>query len=398
LELIARRTGKPTSFFLRSGKPKDNAPDNQPSVPNKELQQLSRLAATAADHQQVIDTGSKILPAVSDDWSEAQIRYYLGRAYVQSSQPAAGLEHLRRASSLFVQLNDPWMVVECMDWEAGALYLLERPEALTLASEALARCRQLSPVPVSTEVRILGHIAAVHTLHHQWKEAISRYEEAIEKAGALRDLSRVARMYNDLSLAYQESGALDKAAAYLHKAVAVHEMLNNRAEMAFAENNLALVLIEQGQLEAAEQHLKTSLLMFDELKLENRRSHAVLTLAELNIARGSFGEAEQFARDALRLATRNEEPMTASLVHQVLGQIAGHRKDRATADREFATAIAILLRLDVPARLIECHTKYGKVLEDRGEEGLALQQLKAAIALTGQKIAVTGQTRSEQPA
>jgi tetratricopeptide (TPR) repeat protein len=238
---------------------------------------------------------------------------------------------------------------------------------------------------VSTEVRILGHIAAIHTLHHEWQEAIGRYEEAVERAGNLRDLSRVARMYNDLSIAYQQTGALAEAAAYLHKAVAIHQMQNDRQELAYSENNLASVLMEQGQLATAERHLQVALKLFDELQLETRRSHVVLSLSELNIARGDYELAERYADQALTLATRNLEPMTAALAHQVLGQMAELRQDQARADDQFSKALAILRGLEIPQRLIECHTKYAEILEDRGDIGKALQHLKAAVGLEGRQ-------------
>ncbi len=399
LELIARRTGKPTSYFLRAhSEVRGTAPESikpQDQLPRAGVEELARVAM-AGNGQQAIDAALRLLPTVCEARSQAHVRYYLGRAYVQLSQPDAALEHLQRARVLFGQMEDPWMTVECMDWEAGALYLLERSEALRLATDALARCRDLSPVPVLTEVRILGHIAAIHTLRHEWNEAISRYEEAIEKAGAVRDLSRLGKMYNDLSLAYQRTGALNAAAAYLHKALAVHEMQQNRQEQAFSENNLALVLMEQGQLAAAERHLQASLTLFDELKLVTRRSHALLSLSELKMTRGSFPEAQRLAAEALALATNNHEPMTAAMSHQLLAQLAEQCGDPSNADQEFSKAIAILEGLDVPKRLVECHAKYAQILEARGDSTLALQHLKAAVAVVIPEVARSYQRRIER--
>jgi tetratricopeptide (TPR) repeat protein len=283
-------------------------------------------------------------------------------------------------------MEDPWLLVECMDWEAGALYLLERPEALAVATEALARCRDLKPIPIDIEVRILSHIAAIHTLHHEWGTAIQRYEEAIERSGNLRDLSRLGKMYNDLSLAYQEMGRLVEAAGYLHKALAVHEMQNNRQELAFCENNLGLVLVEQGELLAASQHLRTSLEMFDELKLERRRSHVLLSLSGLEMTRGDLEEAEVLAKQALDVASGNDEPMTAAAAHQTLGQLAAQRGDHALADRQFSSAIAMLGNLNAPKRLVECHTRYAEILESRGDAAGVVDHLKAAIAATSPEL------------
>jgi tetratricopeptide (TPR) repeat protein len=399
LELIAHRTGKPVSFFLAGTSPRISDRSNQGVRQQKlpELSELERLAL-AEDPQALREHASALLERVHDPRREGQLRYYLGRAQVQLSEPQAAQVNLHRAGEIFSQLNDAWMVVECMDWEAGALYLLERPEALELTQRALRQCRDLSPIPITTEVRILGHIAAIHVSRHEWTQAISVYEQALGRAGALRDLARMARMYNDLSIAYQEMGDLAQAGAYSHKALALHEMQNNREALAFSENNLALVLMKQGQVAAAESHLRKSLAVFEELGLDQKKSHVLLSLSELSMTRRDSDEARWFAEGALELAERNHEPMTLALAHQALGQLAAAGGDPKRSDAEFELALGLLTPLKVVERLVECHTKYAAVLEARGDNLQALKHLKLAVACSHPTLALVDTVEAESSA
>jgi tetratricopeptide (TPR) repeat protein len=385
LRLIAVRTKKPLSYFLAEEvveRPKrisagKRLPNGAAFTQATDLEQL----ALSNDAARLHDAAETKLRAASNPRERAFAHFYLGQAELQLSQPQTALEDFRAARNLFEQLQDPWMAVDCMDWEAGALRALERADALAVAQEALRRCRQLKPRPTATEVRILGHIGSIHVFRHEWTQAIESYEQAIEAAGSVRDLNRVARMYQDLSLAYQEIGDLNQAAAYSHKALALYEMERNRQAVAFAENDLALVLIKQGQLDAADRHLRGSLATFDELGLKQSRSHVLLSFSDLETARGAHDEAEGYAQSAVDAANEVGEEATAALAHQVLGKLATGRADHDRADREFSIALSSLSQLGAGERLLECHVTYADALETRGDHEAAVQHLKAAIAL-----------------
>ena len=389
LEHIANRTGKPIAFFLVDGGGAPRRPVRG-SAADPGLDRLEQLAL-AGEWRALRDTAYGMLPPVRGAGEEALVRYYLGRAQVELREAEGAVDNLRQARTLFQEVGDGWMVVECMDGEAGALYMLERREALELAEAALRECRKLSPVPLSTEVRILGHIGAIQLTHHQWAKAVAFYEEAVHTAGGLRDLTRLARMYNDLSVAYQEMGNLTRAASYSHKALALYGMQQDRLAMARAENNLALVLMKQGDLDAAERHISASLASFDELHIEPSKSHVLLSMGELYLHREAFEQAHDYISQALELAERLGESMTAALALQFLGRLAARAGNHARTDQAFTQAIALLTSLGVTERLVECHAQYAELLGDRGDKDLAIEHWRQAMAVV-RPYAVPGDT------
>ena len=380
LEHIAQRTGKPVAFFIGDGGGAPPRP-GRGTATDPALDQLEQLAL-AGDWRALRDTAYGMLPPARGAGEEALVRYYLGRAQLELKDPDDALDNFRRARTLFQETGDGWMVVECMDGEAGGLYMLERGDALELAEAALRECRKLSPVPLSTEVRILGHIGAIQLTHHQWAKAVTFYEEAVRAAGALRDLSRLARMYNDLSVAYQEMGNLTRAASYSHKALALYGMQQDQKSMALTENNLGLVLMKQGDLEAAERHISGSLAIFDQLQVERGKSHVLLSMGELYLHRQAFAQAEDYITQALELAERLGESMTAGLALQFLGRLAARAGDHARTDQVFLQAIALLSALGVTERLVECEAEYAEILGARGEKDLAIEHWRRAVAVS----------------
>lgn len=387
LQLISERTGKPISYFVAAA-PSDRAPASalravRRASRRSEWPEVSQLEALklAGDAPSLGEAARRLIATATDPHARAHAHYYLGLAQLDGKEPQAAVDNFRTARHLFNQLRDAWMVVECGDAEAGALYALERPEALAAAEEALARCRELTPLPASTEVRILGHLGSIHISRHDWKEAVRYYEEAVARAGAIRDLSRMARMYQDLGSAYQELGALSQAASYSQKALGLYEMQHNSEALAYVENNLALVLMKLGELGAAERHLQASLSGFESLGLERRKSNVLLTLSDLELARNNPDAAETYAAEALRLAEANDERLTAARAHQSLGQLAAESHDIEETDRRFEVAIKLLTAADAGERLIESHKSYAEILKKRGDREAAYAHVEAALAL-----------------
>jgi tetratricopeptide (TPR) repeat protein len=272
------------------------------------------------------------------------------------------------------------MAVDALDWEATSHYLTESAEALPLQLQALRRCRLLRPVAPAIESRIRGHLGAIYTARHEWAEAIKSYEAALAAREGIRDMGRLARMYNDLTLAHLELGEAERALEYARKALAIHSLFRDEASLARVENNVALALMRQGVLDSrAEDHLARSLERCRRLGLETGRSHVLLSLGELHGRRGQFEQADVALAEALELAERLGERMTLASGYQLLGWLRQRRGDHAGVDAAFRRALEILSRLQVRERLAECHVQYAKALEARGDVASAVVHWKQAV-------------------
>lgn len=371
LEHIARRTGKAVEFFL--AEPAGVSDDTQSS--------LIELEAMVADgrNDEAIRLGEWLLDQGTSAFRLGRIRYFLGQAYSGSSQPERAARLLAEARAHFEAVNDGVMLAECIGAQASLANLTQSKDALALAEEAVAVCRSLGAVPAPIEARLLGVLGTAHVANRNWDEAIACYEQAIEAAGPVLDLRRVARMYGGLGTAYRENGQADAAARYATRSVAVLEVLRDRISLARSENNLALVLMARGELAAAHRHLERSLQLSDEGDLESGRSHVLLSLCELSLQEGNPEQAYDFARQALQLAQRLNEGATVAEAHVWLGRIADQRNEHETSDREFELAIHGFEALGMRERLLQCHGSYAEILERRGELAKAYGHMKQAL-------------------
>ncbi|MGH7778120.1 MAG: tetratricopeptide repeat protein [Candidatus Dormibacterales bacterium] len=389
LELIARRTGRPVSFFL----PEPSSVPGGSGVALSRLDEIEGLAARE-DFRGVIAVAEPQLEELNDAWTEARLRFHVGGAHTRLMETEQGGPHLRRARELFESLGDRWMVVECMDRQAVAMLLEQNPGSLELAQEALRECRRLDPVPVPTEARILSHIGGMHVARHDWARAIESYREALEVAGGLRDLNRLAQMYEGLSVAYRALGSPARAAEYAHKAIAIHSLMRDQASLSRAHGQLGVVLMHQGDLESAERHLRDAIALRQAMGIDRGVGGHLISLGELELARGDRAAAEALIKEGMETADRLGERLSLAAGHQALGQLAAQLEDRERTDREFTAAVALLKELRVDERLVEAYSGYAEILEGRGDTELALAQWKLALALSRPQL-VRGQRTLE---
>jgi tetratricopeptide (TPR) repeat protein len=220
LEHIALRTGKPVEFFLADpGGVSNEAQDG--------LVELETMLAHGL-YTEAIELGNKLLSLGSSAYRLGPIRYHIARAYLQLGKPEPAGELLRQASAHFESVGDVLMLAECLGSQASLAYMTQQPGAVALAERALALCRSLKPVPETTEARLLGTLATAHLADSDWEKAMLLYREAIEAAGSLHDLRRLALMYHGMSIAYQETAQTDAATRYANRSLALLEVLRDR--------------------------------------------------------------------------------------------------------------------------------------------------------------------------
>jgi len=390
LEHIARKTGKTVEFFLADESGSTDATRTG----------LIELEARVAEerYEEAIALGEQLLDLNTSAHRLGQLRYLLAQAHLQLGRPDQAASLLGEAHVHFESVDDRLMLAECMGSEAQVACMMQKPNAQELAERALAVCREIKHVPEATEARLLSILATVHVANRGWADAIRLYEEAIEAAGSLFDLGRMARMYSGLSMAYRETGHVDAAVKYAGRSIALFEVLRDRSALARAENNLGLILLAQGDRPSAQKHLDRSLELAEEAHLEVGRSHVLMSLAELSLAQGNVQSARQFAQQALDMAERVSEAANVAEAHVWLGRIAAEVGDDELADTEFDIAIRGLTELGVEERLLRCHGVYAEILEKRGELKSAYEHMKKAFSASRPGLLQGAENESEERA
>jgi tetratricopeptide (TPR) repeat protein/DNA-binding XRE family transcriptional regulator len=375
LRLISRKTRLPIDYFLldpKSGPTPNEMPDD--------IFELERLTARR-DFEALVELGSVLLPKATGD-DAALVKFYLGQANCRLVRPEEALKHLPGARLHFERRGDEAMAVETLDWEASALGLLEDPQAMRLASEALDRCRRLDPKPMLTEARILGHIANLHVVGHSWSEAARYYEAGIEAAGAVKDLLQLAKMHHGLGTVYQRMFDPVQARQQFDKALALYSAESDQGSIFRVEIDLGYLLLSTGQLNSAEEHLLRALAGSNEVNLDRRgRGFILNNLGEVYLRKGDISRAREYAVRALESGLALNERIVLAEAHALLGKIAEHEGSRRTADDEFGKAIAMLEQINMPDRLRDMHMEYAAMLDARPDTVQSARHWKRAAEL-----------------
>src|SRR5712692_7648865 len=374
LEQIARQTRKPIEYFL--------IPDSPAFAERQtQLSELERLTAVR-ELQKVVDMGLALL---QQQWSAADaalIHFSIGQALCRLVRPAEALQHLKLARGEFERLGDESMAVEALDWESSALGLLDDPEALPLASEALERCRKLEPKAPLLEARILGHIAGMYVIAHSWVLAVRYYEAAAASASGVKDLQLLAKMHHGLGVAYQRMQQPSTARQHFDKALALYSIESDLSAVYRVEIDLGDLLLHQGQLDSAEQHLLKALAGSTDLNMD-RRGHGYIlaNLGDVHLRRGELSEAEAYLHQALELAEAIPERIVIANSRILLGKLSERQGNEGLADTQFETAIRILEEMGMPDRLRDAHMEYAEVLDARDDSVSGARHWKLAAEI-----------------
>jgi tetratricopeptide (TPR) repeat protein len=380
LELIARKTHRPISYFL----PGRGSTDSERSARD----QLERLVQTE-EFAAAIELANRLLDQHLPTGFEADVHLLLGRALVRLHNGEDALDHLRLARAVFDELGDAVMGVEALDQEATALFLLDDPNALAMSVEALRRCQRLTPPSPALEVLIRLHLASIQFRRGDAQSMVALLEKALQLSTIEPNVRHIAGIHDSLSLAYQQLGQFSLAVNHAQRAFALYSMDRDVRSLVRIENNLGYILLQQGELDAARSHLTRALHLCDERGLDRwARAPILCDLAELHLATEELEQSDRLLRDAIEVArTQNERPTLAAALC-LLGRLRLKQDDERSADLAFAEAIAIFEHLNMPERVRDCHIEYAEALQARGQLEQSIVHWRAA-AEAGRQSAVS---------
>jgi len=294
--------------------------------------------------------------------ARAVASYHAGRAIVNQS-PRQAIVLFRRAQRQLTRVGERRLAAEAMDWEAGALYLLQDPSALDTGLRALERYRRLEDRDEHVEARMLEHIATYRLQRGEHTDAISSYREAVAVAGSRLELSRLANIYHGLAEGCRQAGQHRQGLDYMERAVHFyrtdHDVRGHAsANLARAENDYGVHLMRLGQWERAEEMIRAALDHYAEAGVEAGRTHAIMSMGELRQLRGQVEEALDWTLQAVWHAEQQGETVALASACQQLGELWLARGDAGRFEACFERALEVLDRAALPERRAECVARH----------------------------------------
>lgn len=333
----------------------------------------------AGHFAEVITIGEPMSGLHRSPYLRGKVRLRVAQAYIQLGKPDLAKGPLAEARWDFEHVDDAAMLVECMAAEASIACVEQRPEAVGLATKALAACRSVRECPNALEVQILSSLGSSQLVAGQTAQAIATLEEAIGRSDPVVDMRRLGKLLGNTAIAYGDLGDLENAIRCSSRAVALFETLHDLVSLAREQNNLGCYLLRRGELTTARTHLEHSLKLFERTNLQKARGLALLSLCELCLAQDDPDRAMVYADCAIEAGESLNETWTVANARMWKGRVAARLGDYPCADSEFQIAATVLENGGLDERLVGCHMAYAELLESRGDLTRAYEQLKLAF-------------------
>jgi tetratricopeptide (TPR) repeat protein len=333
--------------------------------PDPTLRQL-HVHYVSGRYEHIVRLGESVLDQHGSPRRRGRIHYYTAMAYFQLGRPKEGARLLDEARKYAVEAGEPRLLVECMAADVALAIRQQAPDAVKAATNALAACRRLSPVPKPLEARLLTNLSGTYLIAGEWSRALEASRQALQRMTGTFELVRQAILFDCIALAHRELGQTELAIENVHRAIELHELMHNTMALAGSENNLGLMLMDLGRHGEAREHFDRSLRLFERTGHEHGRADVLVSLGELSLAQGAVRQARKFARHGLEVANRCGEQCTAAQAHLLLGQVAEALEELDLADAEFNTARDLFARQGARGWLARAHRLHAEVLERRG--------------------------------
>lgn len=372
LQLIARRTNKPLSFFLAEHPTQSHI---------GELEQIEEATAFGR-WQEAYDAAGRILAGEPTESTKARAHLAAAWTLIKLRQVDDALPHARAARVYYEFSGDLLRLAESYDREAVCLYITEQPEAAGRFALALEVCRRMDPVPFELESEILSHIGSYYASIHDWERCERFSREAVEVTGKIQSARQLAFHYNDLAIAVLNRGDNLQSAVYARRALSLAELSDDIASVARTECNLGCALRRQGKLSEAREHLVESFRLATKVGLEHGRVNIALDMAELEMAAGQLQAATYWLQEAEELATRLEERISLAICQRYRGELAELHGDQRACDNYFRTCFQRLAGLPHVGEIeAEARSSYARILETRGDIHAAYEQMQAVVSI-----------------
>ncbi|MBT1709103.1 tetratricopeptide repeat-containing sensor histidine kinase [Fulvivirgaceae bacterium PWU5] len=242
---------------------------------------------------EAFDAYDKALNTATQQNDSVQIAYSnnnLGRLFFEQGLLSRSYDYFLRAQALFENIND----------SSGLAYTYQS-------------------------------LANLYKLQQDNAKAESNYLKAYRirmHGGRTRDIMAALVMIGRL---YQETGQLDKALQYLHRADSIGHVINDEINLADIKTYMSEALLNKGQLNAADSMCTAGLAVIVRMNTTRMMPQAYMTMGQIKFAKNELAQARKYFTLAMEVATRANELNTKMEVFYWLWKLSLKENNRAGA-------------------------------------------------------------------
>jgi tetratricopeptide (TPR) repeat protein len=309
----------------------------------------------------------------------------LGRVQIKNGQPQPSLEHLDKALSLAIQLDNDEARANVLQAIGIAYMRLNRAgEALKRYEESLEIKRRLgnkrgmaaSYVQIAEVQKTLGN---PREAERSYKEALTLRREIGDKSGLSLTLIDLAALYSDTF------GRPGDALRLLQEALTILRDIGNQNLEARAVNNIGSVYMSRGEYSDAQTYFERALELREKAKAPQETADVLHNLGETLTKMGRYEQALPRYLRALELRRTANDKRTAAVESFGIGMIFDYQGRYGAAVKSKGEALQTFRDLKLrDVWLGEILGGYGSSLSLAGRMNDAQSSLDEALALANE--------------
>lgn len=223
-----------------------------------------------------------------------------------------------------------------------------------------------------------------HQRRNNYQEALEFYHQFIDLAAEYPDaakLTKMARLYTQISAIYQVLGDYKKAFDNQMKSLIICEKSNDLSGIANAQYNLGTIFFYQNQYERAREYYEKAKIICDELKTERLIYSCLAALGSVNDKLGEYDKSLEYNKNSLELATKLNYKTGIAYAKGNIGSNYLSINNFSKAEKYIQEAISIKLDLEDSYGAIGSKIDLSKVYIAWGRPANAITVLNQALDL-----------------
>lgn len=236
---------------------------------------------------------------------------------------------------------------------------------VTLLSLAVAGCGS-APIKAETPAEAGKRLSADARLAFETgklRDALVLYNEALQEYERVDDARGVARVSNNIAVAFHKAGKPAEAEKFAARSAEYYRKLQDDESLARCMLNLGSICLELEKVEDARGSFETALAFFAAEKYPGERARGLLGLALVNCAEGKHDDANTRAGEALSLFEQRQDAAGIAAVFNASARIARLKGDRDAAKELGLKALEMDKARGAPIDVLNDLEELGNIFE-----------------------------------
>jgi DNA-binding SARP family transcriptional activator/TolA-binding protein len=256
------------------------------------------------------------------------------------------------------------------------------PEADVIYRHALHAARDRGDL--AAEASALNALGGIGMLKGDYRDAVGRYQAALERYRRGEDSSGAARVLHNLG-EIEHSLHNDRSAADYHRqAIAAYDATGDSLGAARALADLATAEIQLGCYDQAAEHLRRALPVLREARDQVREAGTLGRIGELSLYRGQLTQAAALFEQALAISRRIGYPNGVADQQLNLGEVSLRQGRHQQAIDYLRQALAQYRETGYQSGEIETLRRLAQALHSVGQPAAARAELETALRLAAE--------------